>query len=131
MEKIVENIFNEIDKLNIYENPINELLKEKIEKKYFSIFGSDYKTFNQNIEKTKSYLNNNTPESVIDTLKNPPTLSSIILFLKYSEDRTKYFSNFFDDLYVFLVKNNVKMLDDSKLNRQFFKALSRLSFFSN
>lgn len=131
MEKIVEDIFNKIDKLNIYEKPINELLKTKIEKKYFSIFGSDYKTFNQNIEKTKSYLNNNTPESVIDTLKNPPTLSSIILFLKYSEDRTKYFSNFFDDLYVFFVKNNVKMLDDSKLNRQFFKALSRLSFFSN
>jgi len=124
----MQNIIQRIDELNVFDKNIEKVISKWVEKLVFSIFWSDYKTFNQNIDKTISFLNKWYTGEDLDKLKNESSLSSIILFVWISDNFQNNYWKWFEEIYRYLVKNNIELVDDSKLNRLFFKALSRLSF---
>lgn len=124
----MNKIIKQINELNVFDKDINEIIINWVEKITFSILWSDYKTFNQNIDKTISYLDQWYSKDTLNTLKSETSLKSIILFISNSKKFQDSYWKWFEEIYRYLVKNNIELIEDSKLNRWFFKALSRLSF---
>lgn len=126
----MDKYLNKIVDLWVYDTHISSLIEWWVEKLNFSVFWSDYKTFNQNIDKTKSYLDNWVSNNIVEKLSKSTSLSTIMLFVDNSSLFNERFGRSFEELYVHIVRNNIKLSDDSKVNRLFFKSLSRLSFYN-
>lgn len=128
----MQNILKDLELIGVFTQKMSEILSGGVEKVKFSIFWSDYKTFNQNPQETARYINSGSDEDVISALLGQdPSLETVTLFIKNSDIFIENFGNLFENLYGYLKWNWIKLLYDKKLNRPLFKILSRLSFKNN